>query len=213
MAKLGSTTVYGNLKVMGIAELFGSVLKDGDEVATEDWVLGKNYITSASLPNLSNYPDHINLASGKEYRINGAKLSKTDIGLGNVANALQAKAPGSNKGETQNKTLTYSGGNASTFKVLEVKTDGTIEERIMTMPGVPTVGSDANKLVVTGSGGILSTPNAPSEDSVVILKGSTGNYSIVDYATLKSYLAVPDVHSWLNQQTLQQYLLIRVVQV
>ena len=43
-------------------------------------------------------------------------------------------APSTNKGETTNKTLTYGG----TFKVLEIDTNGTITERVMTLPALPT---------------------------------------------------------------------------
>lgn len=137
MAKLGSTTVYGNLKVMGIAELFGSVLKDGDEVATEDWVLGKNYITSASLPNLSNYPNDINIASGKKYKINGVNLAAADIGAvptsrtiagtaltGNISRdtLLGLSSTGILRRSTTN-TLVVISGTSSQF----VKGDGTLD--------------------------------------------------------------------------------------
>lgn len=48
---------------------------------------------------------------------------------------LNAKLNATAKGETANKTLTYSG----TFKVLQAKVDGTVEERTMTLPAAASI--------------------------------------------------------------------------
>lgn len=89
--------------------------------------------------------DDVTSVAGKTGNVT---LNKGDVGLNNVANVLQLTA--SNKGETANKTLAFGG----TFKVLQTLADGTVNERIITMPATPT---DTNNYLTGVSGSANGT--------------------------------------------------------
>lgn len=67
-----------------------------------------------------------------------------------IDSSIATKLNSSAKGETANKTLTFGG----TFKVLETLANGTVNERIMTMPATPT---DTNNYLTGVSGSANGT--------------------------------------------------------
>ena len=127
--------------------------------------------------------------------------STIEIPLGDLIDGLMS-APSTNKGETTNKTLTYGG----TFKVLEIDTNGTITERVMTLPALPTkaqVGlgnvdntSDLNKPISTATQTALND----KVDKVAGKGLSTNDYTTADknlVATITNKANTTDVNNGL----------------
>ena len=157
----------------------GGITLKGDTDKTINWVDATDAWT---------FSEHVNIASGKEYRINGVKvLDGTSLGTGITGSSLtgvgtigtgtwQGTAVGTAYGGTGQTT--YSNG-----ELLIGKTDGTLAKATLTAStGVTITNADGSITIsATGSGGTVTSVTATSP--LASTGGATPDISIQDGTT------------------------------